>query len=190
MQRWLSWTKVALPVLLALTLAGCAANPGLAPTQDVTAAPDFTASRMPDPPADVPPPPVSSPPVEIRCEDGPLGCRIYRSVAGQDASGELGWMVEQPLEVSMVYVNETWTVGVKAPCNHLGVEVELQDGTWVPGSVTATAMGCLGPESGYEHWTHQLFEEPVTWTLDGTSLVLQNSHGTVELQDAGLVRQQ
>lgn len=177
-----------LPVLLAVTLGGCAAGPGLAPTPDVTPAPDVTASR-PGPPENALPP-GSSPPVEIRCEDGPLGCRIYRSVSGRDATGELGWLAEQPLEVSMAYMNQTWTVGVKTPCNHLGVEVEVQDDTWVPGTTISTLMGCLGPEGSYEHWTRRLFEEPVTWTLDGTSLVLQNSHGTVELQDAGLARQQ
>jgi len=85
----------------------------------------------------------------------------------------------------MVFVNGTWTVGVKTPCNSLGVEVEVQGERWLPGRIVATAMACPGPESGYENWTRELFTEPVTWTLDGTTLVLRNGHGTVELKDAG-----
>ncbi|MBO1266523.1 META domain-containing protein [Arthrobacter cavernae] len=85
----------------------------------------------------------------------------------------------------MVFVNGTWTVGVKTPCNHLGVEVEVNGGTWIPGRRISTAMACLGPESNYETWTHRLFEQPVTWSLEGNSLKLHNAHGSVEFQEAG-----
>ncbi|WP_162943721.1 META domain-containing protein [Arthrobacter celericrescens] len=97
-------------------------------------------------------------------------------------------MTSKPLEVSMVYVNDTWTVGVKTPCNSLGVEVKVQGDRWIPGQIIMTAMACLGPESSYENWTHKLFSQPVTWKLDGTALVLRNGHGTVELKDAGPIR--
>jgi heat shock protein HslJ len=119
------------------------------------------------------------------CEGGPLGCRIYRSISGQDSSGELGWLNKQPLEVSNVFVNGTWTVGVKTPCNQLGVEVEVRAGQLVPGRTIATAMACLGPESGYEEWATQLFRQPLTLVLDGRSVVLRNGHGIVEFEDAG-----
>ncbi|WP_442784841.1 META domain-containing protein [Arthrobacter sp. CG_A4] len=119
------------------------------------------------------------------CEGGPFGCRSYQSVGGRDSSGELAWLQSQPLVVSTVFVNGTWTVGVKTPCNGLGVEVDLQGDQLIPGEIIATAVGCLGPESGYEAWTHELFRLAVTWTRDGQSLVLRNSHGTVEFRDSG-----
>ncbi|WP_427133262.1 META domain-containing protein [Pseudarthrobacter sp. S9] len=119
------------------------------------------------------------------CAGGPLDCRMYRSVSGRDATGELSWLKTQPLEVSSVFVNRTWTIGVKTPCNYLGVEVQVQGDRMIPGRTIATAMGCLGPESGYEAWVTELFSQPVIWRVDGRSLVLRNSHEAVEFEDAG-----
>ncbi|WP_426998614.1 META domain-containing protein [Pseudarthrobacter sp. N5] len=119
------------------------------------------------------------------CEGGPFGCQAYTSVSGRDSSGELAWLKDQPLVVSSVFVNGTWTVGVKTPCNGLGVEVDVRGDQLIPGSIVSSAMACPGPESGYENWTHGLFKKAVTWTLDGQSLVLQNSYGTVVLVDSG-----
>ncbi|WP_426979831.1 META domain-containing protein [Pseudarthrobacter sp. O4] len=154
------------------------AVPGATPG---SSAPDLTSgSRSPVVSAS------STPGPQTRyCEGGPLGCRIYRSVGGRDGSGELDWLRTQPLEVSSVFVNGTWTIGVKTPCNHLGVEVDVRAGQLIPGRTISTAMGCLGPESGYEDWAMQLFRQPVDWELDGASLILRNGHGTVEFDDAG-----
>ncbi|WP_426302559.1 META domain-containing protein [Arthrobacter sp. R-11] len=88
----------------------------------------------------------------------------------------------------MVFVNGTWTVGVKTPCNSLGVEVKVEEGRWIPGDIISTAMACPGPDSSYENWTHELFKQPVIWRLDGETLVLRKGHGTVELTDAGPLR--
>jgi hypothetical protein len=189
---------VALPVLAAV-LGGCGGMPGApatgppepVPTQKGPSAIPGGPSdpSAPDPAAGSPSPggPASSTPVlpSPYCEGGPLDCRIYRSISGRDPSGELGWLNKQPLEVSSVFVNGTWTIGVKTPCNQLGVEVEMRAGQLIPGRTIATAMACLGPESGYEDWAAQLFRQPVTLTLDGRSLVLRNGHGTVEFEDAG-----
>ncbi|WP_427004326.1 META domain-containing protein [Pseudarthrobacter sp. H2] len=199
---------LALP-LLAAVLAGCGGMPGApapvpepAPTQKVptqevpSAIPDGPANpggpsgpSAPDSPAGSPSPDSSAPPTPVLpapyCEGGPLDCRVYRSVSGRDSSGELGWLNKQPLVVSSVFVNGTWTIGVKTPCNQLGVEVEVRAGQLIPGRTIATAMACLGPESGYEEWATQLFRQPVTLTRDGRDLVLRNSHGTVEFEDAG-----
>lgn len=181
-------SRHAVPVLLVAlsgTVAACGNAPGApdpggrgttSPTQMSPTAPDEAPSAIPTRTTPVPGP---------VCKGSPLGCRIYRSTGGRDGTGELAWLKSMPLEVSMYYVNETWTVGVKTPCNGLGVEVKTEAGKWIPGNIIATAMGCPGPESGYENWTHELFKQPVTWKLDGTKLVLHNSHGTVELRDAG-----
>jgi heat shock protein HslJ len=119
------------------------------------------------------------------CEGGPFGCRTFTSSGGRDASGELEWLHSQPLVVSSVFVNGTWTVGVKTPCNYLNIEVSVEGSQLIPGTSGSTAMACLGPESGFESWTHGLFEQAVTWELTGESLLLQNGHGTVELKDSG-----
>ncbi|MET3921304.1 heat shock protein HslJ [Arthrobacter sp. UYEF20] len=65
------------------------------------------------------------------------------------------------------------------------MEVDVRAGQLIPGRIISTAMACLGPEGGYEAWTTQLFGLPVAWEVDGRSLVLHNSHGTVEFEDAG-----
>ena len=196
---------LALPVLAAV-LGGCGGLPGApapgppepVPTQKGPSAipggpsaPDSPAgSPSPGPPSPGPPSPGGPAPStpglpSPYCEGGPLDCRIYRSVSGRDFSGELGWLNKQPLEVSSVFVNGTWTIGIKTPCNQLGVEVEVRAGQLIPGRIIATAMACLGPESGYEEWATQLFRQPVNLTRDGHGLVLRNGHGTVEFEDAG-----
>lgn len=194
---------LALP-LLAAVLGGCGDLPGApapgppepAPTQkgpsaipggpSGPSAPDAPTgsvpSGSPSPGGPAPSTPVLPSPY---CDGGPLDCRIYRSTSGRDSSGELGWLNEQPLEVSSVFVNGTWTIGVKTPCNQLGVEVEVRPGQLIPGRTIGTAMACLGPESGYEEWARQLFRRPLTVILDGRSLVLRNGHGTVEFLDVG-----
>jgi hypothetical protein len=180
---------VAGSILLAIAIAGCGDLPG-APAPKPPA-PSSLASSLPDPPdrpvqSGQPVPPETYPPApKPICEGGPFGCRTYTSVSGRDATGELEWLQSQPLEVSAVFVNETWTVGVKTPCNSLGVEVAVEGSQLIPHNIIATAMACLGPESGYEAWTHELFKQPVTWELAGDSLVLRNNHGTVELTDSG-----
>jgi heat shock protein HslJ len=67
----------------------------------------------------------------------------------------------------------------------MGMNVTVKGNQLVPGDSISTAMACLGPESGYESWTQELFGQTMTWELTGESLVLQNSHGTVKLKDSG-----
>lgn len=129
---------------------------------------------------------ISSPPKPV-CEGGPLGCRLYKSTGGRDVTGELAWLKSDPLEVSTYYINGTWNVGVKTPCNGLGVETKVDGDRWVTGDIGMTLKACMGPEGKYEDWTIKFFEDPVTWKLHGATLVLQNSHGTVELKDVGRV---
>ncbi|WP_171906544.1 META domain-containing protein [Arthrobacter sp. SW1] len=119
------------------------------------------------------------------CEGGPLGCRLYRSTGGRDATGELAWLKEVPLEVTTYFVNGTWNVGVKTPCNGMGVEIELEGTRWIPSEIAQTLMLCEGPRGERENWASDLFKAPVTWKLDGAKLTLKNSHGTVEFKDAG-----
>lgn len=189
---------LTLPLLVAV-LGGCGGLPGApAPSSPEPVPPGASQSEIlggasgpssPDaPPGSGPPEGSATPTHSLQtpyCEGGPLDCRIYRSVSGRDPSGELGWLKKQPLEVSSVFVNGTWTIGVKTPCNHLGVEVEVRAGQLIPGRIIATAMGCLGPEGGYEDWARQLFRQPVRWEKDGRSLIPRNGHGTVEFDDAG-----
>lgn len=177
---------------LAAVLGGCGGLPGAPSPKDTapsTSPGESSLPAAPDAPQDSQQPGTNLPttsPVQIPiCEGGPLGCRSYSSVGGRDDSGELAWLQTQPLVVATVFVNGTWTVGVKTPCNYLGVEVDVQGEQLLTTNIIATAMACLGPESGYETWTHELFKQPVTWKMDGQSLVLQNSHGTVEFRDSG-----
>ncbi len=119
------------------------------------------------------------------CQGGPFGCRTFTSVGGRDGSGELEWLKAQPLVVSSIFVNGSWTIGVGTPCNSLGVDVTVEGNQLIPGTIIATAMACQGPEGSYENWTQELFKQAVTWELAGESLVLRNSHATVELKDSG-----
>lgn len=192
--------RVLVLPLLAAALAGCGGLPGApapAPPEPgpvrktPPAAPDGPGTRdsPPAPPPDAPAPGGSAPPAEAPpapyCEGGPLDCRIYRSIGGRDFSGELGWLSEQPLEVSNVFANGTWTIGVMTPCNDLGVEVEVRAGQLVPGRIIGTAKACPGAEAGYEEWVRELFSRAVRWERGGGSLAFSNDHGTVEFQDAG-----
>ncbi len=165
------FSRLTVLILVFMALAGCGNAPGAPPPEE-----SLSSSAAGTPTGPVPGP---------VCEGGPLGCRLYRSTGGRDATGDLAWLKSEPLEVSMVFVNGTWTVGVKTPCNNLGVEVKVDGNRWLPGRIIATAMGCPATEGGYENWTHELFKQPVTWTLDGPTLLLRNSHGTVELTDSG-----
>lgn len=184
--------KVLSVPLLAAVLGGCGGLPGAPAPKETAPSTSPGASSLPvapDAPQDSgrpatsqPTEPAMPPPV---CEGGPFGCRTYQSVSGRDSSGELAWLQSQPLEVSTVFVNGTWTVGVKTPCNHLGIEVDVQGDQLLTTNIISTAMACLGPEGGYENWTHALFKQAVTWKLEGQSLVLQNAHGTVEFRDSG-----
>lgn len=119
------------------------------------------------------------------CEGGPFGCSTFTSVSGRDGSGELEWLKAQPLVVSSVLVNGTWTIGVQTPCNSMGVNVAVEGNQLIPGEIISSAMACLGPESGYENWAHKFFSQAVTWELAGETLLLQNGHGAVELKDSG-----
>ena len=201
MKRLLS--RVAGVIAVTLVLCGCGGAPPSGPgAQSPEPTGPFTgsASQVPVPP-DWPmepsrpaesgraalPVPTETPSHNPRptCEGGPFGCRTYTSVSGRDGTGELEWLHSQPLVMSSVFINGTWTIGVKTPCNYLSVEVSVEGSVLVPGNMISTAMACLGPESGFESWTHGLFQEPVSWELAGGSLVLKNKHGTVELTDSG-----
>lgn len=201
MMRLLS--RVAGVFVVTIVLGGCG---GVPPSSPGAPAPERTgqftgsASQVPVPPdwpmessgpaesgqAALPvPTEPPSPNPRPTCEGGPFGCRTYTSDSGRDGTGELEWLHSQPLLMSSVFVNGTWTIGVKTPCNYLSVEVSVEGSLLVPGNMISTAMACLGPDSGYESWTHGLFQEPVSWELAGGSLVLQNKRGTVELTDSG-----
>jgi META domain len=185
----------AVMVLLLGTLAACGNAPGAPAPEPRKTDPELISSLPTSPAPDQPAPDQTAGsqtpdgsktegPKPV-CEGGPLGCRRYKSTGGRDATGELAWLKSKPLEISMVYVNDTWTVGVKTPCNHLGVEVKVQGERWIHVNTIMTAMGCPSLEGSYEDWTIKLFKQPVTWKLNGTTLVLHNSHGTVEFRDAG-----
>jgi heat shock protein HslJ len=182
-----------LAVAFAVALGGCGDLPG-APAAKPTVPVTVTASEIPVPP-DTPSEPgvlpetlpaaTNTPYPQPTCQGGPFGCRTFTSVGGRDGSGELEWLKAQPLVVSSFFTNGTWTIGVGTPCNSLGVDVTVEGNQLIPGNIIATAMACQGPEGSYENWTHELFKQSVTWELAGESLVLRNSHGTVELKDSG-----
>lgn len=202
---------VLVAVALTVALGGCGDLPG-APAPKPTIPVAERASQIPlppdsplepgvplgsaepwksDPPSDpgeplepMPASPATPNPVPS-CQGGPFGCRTFTSVGGRDGSGELEWLKAQPLEVSSIFVNDTWTIGVGTPCNSMGVSVTVQGNQLIPGDIVSTAMACQGPEGSYENWTHELFKQAVTWELVGESLVLRNGHGTVELKDSG-----
>lgn len=165
--------------LMIMALGGCGGVPGAdlgSPLQTAPEPTSDTESAMPDTRSPLPGP---------GCEGGPFGCRTFTSTGGRDSSGELEWLHSDPLVVSSVFVNGTWTVGVKTPCNYLNVEVAVEGSQLIPGQKSSTAMACLGPAGGFESWTHKLFEQTVNWELTGESLLLRNGHGTVELKDSG-----
>lgn len=96
----------------------------------------------------------------------------------------MAWLGTQPLVVWSAHVNGSWTLTVQTPCNVLNVEVAVTETVLAPGRIIQSAMGCLGPEGGYESWTHKLFEQPVIWNLDGQSLTLSNAHATINLKES------
>lgn len=161
--------------LFAVALGGCSGIP--APPEPSDAPQDSSGAAIPQPATSSLQGPV--------CAGGPFGCRTYSSVSGRDSSGELAWLQTQPLVVSTAFVNGTWAVGVKTPCNGLSVEVDVRKDKLIPGEISAKPKGCLGPASGYQNWACALFKQTVTWRLVARSLVLRNSHGTVEFQDSG-----
>ncbi|WP_458113627.1 META domain-containing protein [Arthrobacter sp. R1-13] len=182
-----------LAVALAVALGGCGDLPG-APAVKPTVPVASTLSEPPVPPDSLSEPGVpqetmpagtTTPYPQPSCEGGPFGCRTFTSVGGRDGSGELEWLKAQPLAVSSIFVNGTWSIGVQTPCNSMGVDVTVKGNQLIPGDIVSTVMACQGPEGGYENWTHELFNQAVTWELTGESLVLRNSHGTVELKDSG-----
>lgn len=202
---------LAVAVAFSVALGGCGDLPG-APARKPTLPVVVTASEVPvppdsplepgaplgsaepwksglpsepgDPPATMPPAPATPDPVPS-CYGGPFGCRTFTSVGGRDGSGELEWLKAQPLVMSSIFANGTWTIGVGTPCNSMGVSVTVQGNQLIPGDIVSTAMACQGPEGSYENWTHELFKQTVIWELAGESLVLRNGHGTVELKDSG-----
>jgi heat shock protein HslJ len=170
---------VAGATLMTLALGSCAGLPGADQGSPLPAAPDSssgTESAVPDTRSPIPRP---------SCEGGPFGCRTFTSTEGRDASGDLEWLQSQPLVVSSAFVNGTWMVGVKTPCNHMSVKVSVEGNQLIPGQTISTAMACSEPASGFESWTRELFEQTVQWELTGESLLLQNGHGIVVLKDSG-----
>ncbi|WP_461163482.1 META domain-containing protein [Arthrobacter sp. R4-81] len=182
-----------LAVALAVALGGCGDLPG-APAVKPTVPVASTLSEPPVPldslsepgvPQETMPAGTTTPYPQPSCQGGPLGCRAFTSVGGRDGTGELEWLKAQPLEVSSIFMNSTWTIAVKTPCNMMSVGVTVKGNLLIPGMTLLTQMACQGPEDSYENWTHELFKQAVTWELAGESLVLRNSHGTVELKDSG-----
>jgi heat shock protein HslJ len=166
-------------ILMTMAVGSCAGVPGADQGSPLPAAPDSsfgTETAGPDTGSPIPGP---------SCEGGPFGCRTFTSTEGSDASGELEWLHSQPLVVSSTFVNGTWTVGVKTPCNHMSIEVSVEGNQLIPGQTISTAMACAEPAGGFESWTRELFEQTVKWELTGESLLLQNGHGTVVLKDSG-----
>lgn len=177
-QRGVLHQVLGLPMLAAV-LAGCGGSPG---------APGPPPASPPDSPAGSSAPGGSAPPKKAPsapyCEGSPLDCRIYRSTGGRDSSGELGWLGGQPLEVSDVFANGTWTIGVMTPCNELGVEVEGRR-TVGPGPDYRDCQGLPRRGSRLRGMGAGVVQPDRQVGEDRGALVLSNDHGTVEFEDAG-----
>ncbi|SEI72776.1 hypothetical protein SAMN04487917_102215 [Arthrobacter sp. yr096] len=113
----------------------------------------------------------------------PLGCSKFTSVRGSDAAGDVAWLGTHPLKVSSTRADGEWILNVGTPCNYLQVEVSVSGDILTPGWRTATDRGCEEPTGSYQAWTEKLFEQPVQWKLDGDTLILSNSHATIELKE-------
>ncbi|MFE4196301.1 hypothetical protein ACFRJ9_10585 [Paenarthrobacter sp. NPDC056912] len=117
------------------------------------------------------------------CET-PLGCSEFTSVHGTDATGDVAWLGTYPLKLTSAKFDGVWTLFVYTPCNYLQVAVSRDDDVLTPRWRMVSDRGCEGPTFSYQEWTEKLFDQPVTWKLDGGVLTLSNSHATIELRES------
>lgn len=166
MQRNRLRLAVAVSIACTVLLSGCA-QPGSTSSAPTTSAITSQALQRP-----------------VRSCETPLGCSEFASVRGRDATGEVSWLGTHPLRVTSARFDGVWTLHVATPCNHLQVQVSVQDDVLTPGLVSVTDRGCEDPTGSYQAWTEKLFEQPVQWKLDGDTLTLRNAHATIDLKES------
>lgn len=184
---WRTTAVLAAGITAAALVAGCGdgvtAKPP-APDPSVSTAP--TAEPTPpdgsgDAPSSAPRTTATAPSEDCSDVGGLPGCVTFTSVSGSDPSGAVPWLGTDTVSFSVRTVDGRVTVGIGTPCNGGGGPAQLDGATLTVdmSQFAVTAMGCLGPEGGYEAWTWDLIEEPLAYAYDGTTLTWSNARGTV-----------
>ncbi|NQX28160.1 META domain-containing protein [Microbacteriaceae bacterium VKM Ac-2854] len=181
-------------VALVLAVSGCSAA-----TSEPTPTP---TSTLPPGVQDVPlaewrPEPAPSDddrmryPCDAGAEPTPFGCVLYTSTSGSDGAEPMPWLTSLPLLVRFSppmnpeYDNgANLAIGVATPCNALNISLLLDGDTLTPtvAGPMMTLMGCMGATAAAETWATDFISRPMTFTLDGSTLVLRSDDDEVTFE--------
>jgi heat shock protein HslJ len=128
----------------------------------------------------------------------PFGCTSFLSTDGSSNGREQAWLAAGGLRVHFagpsdalpsapgdpVLPQPNLAIGLATPCNSLGINVLMASDTLTPTDAgpMQTLMACSGALGESEAWASTFITRPMTFTLDGSTLVLRSGEDEVTFE--------
>jgi hypothetical protein len=110
----------------------------------------------------------------------------FESYAGQDATGDLTWILKSPIRWGMDKRNGEYSAVISPPCATIQAPVEVTS-TEIRvdmNRAAIAAIACEEPLAGMDRWVHTFIGETINYTWDGDELRMTNDNGNLTFERA------
>jgi hypothetical protein len=110
----------------------------------------------------------------------------FESHAGQDATSDLTWILENPIRWSMDNRNGEYTAVISPPCATVQAPAEMTS-TEIRvdmNRAAIAAIACEEPLARMDKWVHTFIGETISYTWDGDELTMTNDNGSLTFERA------
>lgn len=111
---------------------------------------------------------------------------VFEARAGQDSTGDLTWIAENPVRWSMDMRNGEYTALIGPPCGMIQAPVEVTS-TKIRvdmNQAEIAAVACEEPLASMDRWVHTFISEPINYTWDDDVLTMTNDNGSLTFERA------
>lgn len=109
---------------------------------------------------------------------------VFAARIGQDATGPLPWIFDNPVYWQMEYVGGDYSAVVGPPCAPINAPVTLTEDTIVPDMDRAqiAAIACDDDRAAMDEWVLDFMAEPLQYSLDGETLILERGESSLTFE--------
>lgn len=108
----------------------------------------------------------------------------FEARTGHDATGDLTWIANNPVQWRMDTRNGEYTAVIGPPCAMIQapVEVTATEIRVDMNRAAIAAVACDEPRNSMDRWVHTFINEPINYTWDDDMLTMTNDYGSLTFQ--------